>query len=111
VNLHKTLEQLCNQHADVAVQFLVDTLQDTNAPTSERRRAATELLDRGFGRPVDRQVIAQIGKESHQGSGNSLTSDQLRAIAAGAILDAEGHAVESGQVLDFPREIDTDPGG
>ena len=69
---------------DEAIATLVEIMADPSAPPRERRACAAEILDRGFGRPVDRSVVAQL---SGQVSDAALSDAQLAQIAAGA-LDA-----------------------
>ena len=56
------MEELCKQHAEDAVAYLANLLQDTEANPKERLVAAGELLDRGYGKAVDRVAIQQVGQ-------------------------------------------------
>ena len=66
--VRKSIEAACQQHTDRAVGFLVDTMDDPDAPLQARIQAATQLIDRGHGKAVDRVAIAQVdeGKEIWQ---------------------------------------------
>ena len=60
--VRKAVEELCKQHAEDAVAYLANLLQDTEANPKERLVAAGELLDRGYGKAVDRVAIQQVGQ-------------------------------------------------
>ena len=47
------LIELCKGHFEEAVAFIVDTMRDESADIKVRMTAACELLNRGFGKPVD----------------------------------------------------------
>lgn len=92
----KDLERLCRESAEDALRLLLDTVNDEDAPRRDRLAAAREILDRGYGKPVDRQAILNLN-----GGGDSpaeLTREQLERIAAGAFER------ESGQVIDLHPE-------
>jgi hypothetical protein len=46
------LRALARQHTAQAVAVLAEIMMDTQAPPSARVNAVSQLLDRGFGRPV-----------------------------------------------------------
>jgi len=75
--IRKTVEELCKQHAEDAVQYLAELLADPSANHKERIVAASELLDRGFGKSVDRVAIQQVG--TAQGSLKDADMDTLMA--------------------------------
>jgi len=60
--VRKAVEELCKQHAEDAVAYLANLLQDSDANPKERLVAAGELLDRGYGKAVDRVAIQQVGQ-------------------------------------------------
>ena len=75
--VRKSIEAACQQHTDRAVGCLVDTMDDPDAPLQARIQAATQLIDRGHGKAVDRVAIAQVDETKN--SGKSLTLDEIRA--------------------------------
>ena len=70
-----SIEALASQHAELAVSALVDVLKDEGQPAMARVTAAEKLLDRGYGKTVDRLAIAQVS-ESGKPVG-TLTRDEL----------------------------------
>ena len=96
----KALEELCRAHAETAVDLLRDTIADPDAPIQARLTAARELLDRGFGKSVDRSVALQLNKSADSDTGDDLTMAQLQRIASGAYRTAEGGA-SGGHVIDL----------
>ncbi len=44
------IRALASEHAETAIQILVDLMEDQSAPAAARVSAAKELLERGFGR-------------------------------------------------------------
>ena len=77
----KQLEALAIEHAEDAIATLASQMNDKSAADNDRARAATALLDRAFGRPVDRVAIKQLGDTGGIGdvSGDS-TANLLQAI-------------------------------
>lgn len=57
----RTLAELAKVYAPAALQVLVDVARDTSAPASSRVAAASALLDRSHGRPV--QALEHTGKD------------------------------------------------
>ncbi|WP_133125963.1 hypothetical protein [Pseudohalioglobus lutimaris] len=85
------MEELCKEHAEDAVEFLSGLLGDDTAPMKERVEAARQLLDRGFGQPVSRVLMASVGEGNQSPSEMSL--DQLMQ-KAGALLEHQGDIVD-----------------
>ena len=52
VKVPADLRSLARAHTEAAVQTLAGIMRHPNSPPSARVRAATVLLDRGWGRPV-----------------------------------------------------------
>ena len=75
--VRKSIEAACQAHTEKCVNFLVDIVDDPDAPLQARVAAATQLLDRGNGKAVDRVAIAQV--DESKASGKSLTLDEIRA--------------------------------
>ena len=89
----KDLERRCRESAEDALRLLLELVNDEDAPRRDRLYAAREILDRGFGKPVDRQAVLNLTGPSEGAA--TLSRQQLEAIAAGALEQ------EAAQVLDF----------
>ena len=95
--VRKAVEELCKQHAEDAVAYLANLLQDPDANPKERLVAAGELLDRGYGKAVDRVAIQQVGQA--QGSLKNADIDVLMGVLESRIAidvcsdSAEPHAL------------------
>lgn len=50
--LGRELQKKCAVEAQKAVQFWVETMQDATQKTSDRNKAAENIVDRAFGRPA-----------------------------------------------------------
>lgn len=74
----RTIEQMASEWADEAVDVLRSVYKDETAPHAARVQAAKEMLDRGYGKSVDRIAVAQINDEA-KASGRTLTLDEIRA--------------------------------
>lgn len=100
----KHLEQLCRESADVAFEYIRGLIRDPDAAPSVRLAAARELLDRGFGKAVDRTAIMALsggGAEEPE----RLSDGELLRIAAGA--GREWYHGQ-GQVLEFTGKTAVD---
>ena len=97
----KDLEKRCRESAEQALALMLDIIEDDSAPRNVRLQAAREVLDRGFGKPVDRQAVLNLSGPT-QGAA-ALSREQLEAIAAGAF------EAEPAQVLEFKGK--RPPGG
>ena len=107
----KRLEQLCRESSEQALAVLTDVMNDPDQPAAARLAAAREVLDRGHGKPIDRQAILQMGADGGGSSVESLTEAQLLRIASGALQTIEG---DGGQVIDLravsdPEEPEAPP--
>ena len=74
----RTIEAVATEYADEAVDALRSVYRDESAPPAARVMAAKEMLDRGYGKSVDRIAVAQLNDEA-KGSGRKLTRDELMA--------------------------------
>ena len=94
----KAFEQLCREEAEAALDTIKKIMDDPSASHSARLSAAREILDRGQGKAVDRQVLLNLAGNS--GDTDRILSDsELMRIAAGDD--------QSGTVIDL-RPVDTD---
>ena len=92
--IRKTVEELCKQHAEDAVAYLANLLQDPKASAKERIVAASELLDRGYGKSVDRVAIQQVGQA--QGSLKDADMATLMGVLESRIaIDLCGDSTEA----------------
>lgn len=96
----KHLEQLCRENAEVAFGYLMDLIEDLDAPKQVRLQAAREILDRGFGRPVDRTAIMALPMGGTD-EPDRMTDEELLRVAAGGAIDISPHT----QVLEFKPKV------
>ena len=73
----KTIEHIASQHAQEAVDALLDVLSDQTVNAMARVTAANTLLDRAFGKAVDRQVSLSLNDQGSKGP--AMTRDELLA--------------------------------
>jgi hypothetical protein len=88
-----TIEELAKQYTTEAFNKLAELMQSDNPKLS--MEAATQILDRGHGKSVDRIAIAQVGGQEGT-SGASLSLDDLRARAS-RLLDETPTDIEYDQ--------------
>jgi hypothetical protein len=103
---NKQLEDIARQHAEEAVQTLVDLLR--TGSDGAKRAAAEALLDRAYGKPIDRQAILTMGPSGD--AVEELTEAQLLRIANGALEYTNPSSGFRGQVIDL-RPVSTDDEG
>ena len=60
IRVRKTVEELCKQHAEAAVEYLAGLVTDESASEKSRIAACEQILDRGFGSAVSRVLHAQV---------------------------------------------------
>ena len=56
------VRDLAREHADEAVQVLASIMRDADTPAAARISAAAEILNRGFGRPVDQKAMVLMSQ-------------------------------------------------
>ena len=93
----KAIEELARAHAAEAVAALVDLLH--NGSDASKRAAAEALLDRAYGKPVDRQAVLQLGPTGD--APEELSEAQLLRIANGALEFTNQSSGNRGQVIDL----------
>lgn len=91
----QSLSSLCREHTIDAVNTLVTIMNDDFARPSDRIKAASEILDRGYGRPAQQVNVVNDDKPHVD-----MTDEQLMALIA------EGQAAMEAQGL----ELDDDEG-
>lgn len=94
------IEELCRDQAEAAVQVLTAIITDPDASYRDRLAAAREILDRGYGKPVDRSVAIQLGNQAGSVDEYQISTRDLRRIAAGALAKLEA-GNRGGQVIDL----------
>ncbi len=72
-----TVEQKFREHTETALRALLAVLEDKDAPAKDVVNAANSLLDRAYGKAVDRVQVATLGNDA--GNTASLTRDELMA--------------------------------
>jgi hypothetical protein len=75
----KTIQALAREHTEEAIQALREALKHP----STRVAAATALLDRGYGRPMQTQQLRVIRSFS------DLTDEELRMLEASILAEAD----------------------
>jgi hypothetical protein len=51
------------QHGEEAIAVLAEIMRDRDAPPSARISAASEILNRGYGRPVDQKAMVVMSQQ------------------------------------------------
>ncbi len=72
-----TVEDKFRQHSQEALDALLAVLKDSESPAKDVVNAANSLLDRAYGKAVDRVQVATLGNDA--GNTASLTRDELMA--------------------------------
>lgn len=57
------VRDLAREHAEDAVQVLASIMRDNEAPAAARISAATEILNRGYGRPIDQKAMVVMSQQ------------------------------------------------
>ena len=82
---YQAIEDMAKEHAKAAMDTLAEIAADKDAPSRDRIKAAAEILDRGFGRSVERTVIANLSDAG--GSDYShMTTRELLLLHASKLL-------------------------
>ena len=72
-----TVEDKFRAHSQEALDALLAVLKDSESPAKDVVNAANSLLDRAYGKAVDRVQVATLGNDG--GNTASLTRDELMA--------------------------------
>ena len=72
-----TVEDKFRKHSQEALDALLAVLKDSESPAKDVVNAANSLLDRAYGKAVDRVQVATLGNDD--GNTASLTRDELMA--------------------------------
>lgn len=57
------IRDLARAHTEAAIDTLAEIMQDPDAHAAARISAASELLNRGYGRPVDSRVLLSMSAQ------------------------------------------------
>jgi len=79
------LELECQKFAHQAVSALVSILNDVEQPAQHRIAAAAQILDRGYGKPVDRIALSSVTSTTNTDQYNLLSTRELLQLLAGNI--------------------------
>ena len=58
-----SVRDLARSHTDEAIATLAEIMRDPQAPSNARISAASELLNRGYGRPVDQKAMVVMSQQ------------------------------------------------
>ena len=56
--IRSDLKAVAKEHSPEAFRFLLETMRDTTVGTQHRMNAATQILDRGWGKPTNHSELA-----------------------------------------------------
>lgn len=66
------------QHGEEAISVLASIMRDCEAPPSARISAASEILNRGYGRPVDQKAMVVMSQQiDRRRIPADMTTDEL----------------------------------
>lgn len=57
------VRDLAREHAAEAVEVLASIMRDETAPSAARISAASEILNRGYGRPIDQKAMIVMSQQ------------------------------------------------
>lgn len=93
----KRLDQRARDLGDKALDVLEDIMDNTMEETRDRIRAATEILDRGYGK-ASQAVIAIPAQQRARLAAAAYTTEELDAI-----IDAEFETIST-RALPAPKD-------
>jgi hypothetical protein len=79
------LQRLAREHATVAMEALIDIVQNPRAPEATRIAASSVILDRGYGKASQTSITANIGN----GKTKEITTDELDKRVTSALRRVE----------------------
>jgi hypothetical protein len=100
----RSIEDQFQEHTHAAIERLTAILNDDSAPPATQLAAAREILDRGYGKSVDRMAIASMTGADTSKPMEELSNEELLAIIhrekeAGAV-------VSSAEILSIVKDDD-----
>ena len=87
-----TVEDKFRAHSQEALDALLSVLKDSESPAKDVVNAANSLLDRAYGKAVDRVQVATLGNDD--GNTASLTRDELMARLTQQYTNVDGEAID-----------------
>lgn len=102
----KDVEAAAREHTPLAMKALADICGDGKAPPAARVASATALLDRAWGKPIARNINANVSDTRH------LSDAELEAIIAAELeaTIAEGRSAPAEAAEDATEEDAPEPG-
>ena len=97
-----SIESVCQEKAEKALAVLMKVIEDDGAPAKDRVNAANSLLDRAFGKSVDRVQVAQI--KDGNGSGAVLTRDELMLRLTQRYTESDGGEAVDADFEEMPED-------
>ena len=105
--INRAIEELCKEHAGLAVACLAGLISDPEQDGEVRRKASNDILDRAYGKAVDRIAIAQVGGDQARDARLLSTEDIIRMLTPKALenegnevfIPAHSDAIESGYIV------------
>jgi hypothetical protein len=83
--INRAIEELCKEHAGLAVACLAGLISDPEQDGEVRRKASNDILDRAYGKAVDRIAIAQVGGDQARDARLLSTEDIIRMLTPKAL--------------------------
>ena len=80
--IRRDLKAVAKEHSPEAFRFLLETMRDTSAGLQHRLNAATQILDRGWGKPTNH---TEISVDVY----NKLSDAELISFISGVEIDGE----------------------
>ena len=90
-----TVEDKFRAHSQEALDALLSVLKDSESPAKDVVNAANSLLDRAYGKAVDRVQVATLGNDD--GNTASLTRDELMARLTQQYTNVDSQAISATQ--------------
>jgi len=105
--INRAIEELCKEHAGLAVACLAGLISDPEQDGEVRRKASNDILDRAYGKAVDRIAIAQVGGDQARDARLLSTEDIIRMLTPKALenegneafIPAHSDAIESSYIV------------
>ena len=97
-----TVEDKFRAHSQEALDALLSVLKDSESPAKDVVNAANSLLDRAYGKAVDRVQVATLGNDD--GNTASLTRDELMARLTQQYTNVDSQAIsatQNGEAIDY----------
>jgi hypothetical protein len=81
------------QHGEEAIEVLAEIMRQADAPPAARISAASEILNRGYGRPVDQRAMVILSRSTNldiaaQDMPMDVLLQELARLVDGGLVDA-----------------------